>query len=194
MAEYSSLAGPPGAQRVGNDPMRPKATNGITLHHLCIRIKDPKVSLPFYKEILGMRTLFTLNAGPFSVYYMYHSDKENDTQETFENFADQKGLLELIHRHGSENENLEYRSGNELEHQGFGHLGLMVEDVPGTMKRAEEAGYKVIKGLGEASSESFGWPEGTPQPNKAYCDLYSKIVMIQGPDNYWFELVPSKIF
>jgi len=81
----------------------------------------------------------------------------------------------------------------------------MVEDVPGTLKRAEEAGsfisselslfallpstvltsldgsgYKVIKRLGEASSESFGWPEGTPQPNKAYCDLYSKIVMIQG--------------
>jgi len=53
---------------IGNDPMRPQATNGIHLHHLCIRIKDPKVSLPFYKEILGMRTLFTLNAGPFSVY------------------------------------------------------------------------------------------------------------------------------
>ena len=25
---------------------------------------------------------------------MYHSDKEDDTQRTFENFADQKGLLE----------------------------------------------------------------------------------------------------
>ena len=50
------------------------------------------------------------------------------------------------------------------------------------MIHLSETGYKVIKGLGEASSESFGWPEGTPQPNKAYCDLYSKIVMIQGID------------
>ncbi|GAA5975415.1 hypothetical protein JCM21900_001353 [Sporobolomyces salmonicolor] len=187
MSTYKSLAGEPGAHNVGNDA-RHASTRGIHLHHLCLRIKDPKVSLPFYKDILGMKTLFTYNAGSFSIYYMYHSDEEDDTAKVWASFPEQKGLLELIHRHGSEDESLEYCSGNEVEHQGFGHLGLMVDDVPGTVRRAEEAGYKVIKRQGEASAETVGWPKGTPEPIKPYIELYSQMAMIQGPDHYWFEL------
>ncbi|GAA5922432.1 lactoylglutathione lyase [Sporobolomyces koalae] len=193
MSSYPSLAGTEGAHNVGKDEVRSKATTGIHLHHTCLRIKDPKVSLPFYKQILGMKTLFTYNAGSFSIFYMYHSDKDGDTEEVWESFPTQKGLLELIHRHGSENEDFQYCSGNEVEHQGFGHLGLMVEDVPATVARAEAAGYKVIKRQGEASAETVGWPAGTPEPIKPYLELYSQMAMIQGPDNYWFELVPAKI-
>ncbi|GAA5846557.1 hypothetical protein JCM5353_005353 [Sporobolomyces roseus] len=181
MTSYPSLAGSPGAHNVGKDETRPKTTKGIHgIHHTCLRIKDPKISLPFYRDILGMKTLFTYNAGSFSIFYMYHSDEDSDTEKVWESFPQQKGLLELIHRHGSENESLEYCSGNEVEHQGFGHLGLMVEDVPGTVKRAEEAGYKVIKRQGEASAETVGWPAGTPEPIKPYLELYSQMAMIQG--------------
>ena len=64
-------------------------------------------------------------------------------------------------RHGSENEDFEYCSGNGSESQGFGHLGkfflnswtlrgitnsystfsgFMVDDVPATVARAQAAG------------------------------------------------------
>ncbi|BGP36682.1 hypothetical protein JCM10449v2_000583 [Rhodotorula kratochvilovae] len=194
MSTYKSLAGEPGAHNVGNDPPRPAATKGIHLHHLCLRIKDPKVSLPFFKDVLGMRTLFTYNAGSFSIYYMYHSDKENDTEETWANFPDQKGLVELIHRHGSEDESFTYASGNhptDAAQSGFGHLGLIVDDVPALVARAVEAGCKVVKPQGESSAETVGWPEGTPQPIEAYHQLYRNMAMIESPDGYWVELVPK---
>lgn len=91
------------------------------MHHTCLKIKDPKVSLPFYKEVLGMKTLFTYNAGSFSIFCefsplsfrfeverreltfgleregwidMYHSDEDGDTEKVWESFPTQKGLLE----------------------------------------------------------------------------------------------------
>lgn len=85
-----------------------QSTTGISLHHLCLRIKDPVESLKFYRDILGMRLLFSFNAGCFSIYCelssisfrvasdlykdMYHGDE--DTAKVWDNFADQKGLVE----------------------------------------------------------------------------------------------------
>ena len=48
-----------------NDP-----TIGYKLYHLMIRIRDPKKSLPFYIDLMGMRTVFTMNTGPFTIYYL----------------------------------------------------------------------------------------------------------------------------
>ncbi|GAA5835244.1 hypothetical protein JCM11251_006657 [Rhodosporidiobolus azoricus] len=175
---------------MGKDRPRPVETSGIHLHHSCLRIKDPKKSLPFFKEVLGMRTLFTYNAGCFSIFYMFHSEDDIDAEKVWANFSNQKGLLELIHRHGSEDESFTYKSGNELEHAGFGHIGLMVDDVPGLLKRAEEYGCKIIKPQGIASAETVGWPKGTPQPIKPYLELYSTMAVIESPDGYWVELVP----
>ncbi|GAA5905182.1 uncharacterized protein JCM6883_006310 [Sporobolomyces salmoneus] len=193
MSTYPSLAGSEGAHNVGKDETRPKSTKGIHLHHTCLKIKDPKVSLPFYKEVLGMKTLFTYNAGSFSIFYMYHSDEDGDTEKVWESFPTQKGLLELIHRHGSENEDLEYGTRNN-DPLGFGHLGLMVDDVPATVKLAQAAGYKLIKAQGEASAETVGWPAGTPQPIKPYLELYSQMAIIEGPDGYWFECASLHCF
>ncbi|GAA5976786.1 hypothetical protein JCM11641_000871 [Rhodosporidiobolus odoratus] len=189
-ASYKSLAGEPGAHNIGNDAPRPAETKGISLHHCCLRIKDPKKSLPFFKEVLGMRTLFTYNAGCFSIFYMFHSEEDVDASKLWADFGNQKGLVELIHRHGSETEDLTYKSGNEPEHAGFGHLGLIVDDVPKLVKRAQEYGCKVIKPQGFSSAETVGWPEGTPQPIKEYNELYSNMAMIESPDGYWVELVP----
>ncbi|GAA5995032.1 uncharacterized protein JCM10292_004497 [Rhodotorula paludigena] len=193
MSAYKSLAGEPGAHNIGTDGPRPKETQGIHLHHACLRIKDPKVSLPFFKDVLGMRTLFTYNAGCFSIYYMFHSDDDVDAEKVWADFPNQKGLLELIHRHGSEDESFTYASGNhptDPAQQGFGHLGLIVDDVPRLVARAEAAGCKVVKAQGESSSETVGWPKGTPQPIEAYNQLYSNMAMIESPDGTWIELVP----
>jgi len=49
--------------------------------------------------------------------------------------------LIVIHRHGTElDPEFSYCSGNEEPHMGFGHLGFVVDDVPGLVKRVEEAG------------------------------------------------------
>ncbi|GAA5887691.1 hypothetical protein JCM6882_001498 [Rhodosporidiobolus microsporus] len=189
-ATYHSLAGEPGQHNIGKDAPRPAATKGIHLHHACLRIKDPKISLPFFKDVLGMRTLFTYNAGCFSIYYMFHSDNDTDAEKVWADFPSQKGLLELIHRHGSEDESFTYKSGNEPEHAGFGHLGLIVDDVPALVKRAQDYGCKLIKPQGFSSAETVGWPEGTPQPIKEYNELYSNMAMIESPDGFWIELVP----
>ncbi|BGP12721.1 hypothetical protein JCM10213v2_000638 [Rhodosporidiobolus nylandii] len=137
-----------------------------------------------------MRTLFTYNAGSFSIYYMFHSEEDVDAEKVWADFPNQKGLIELIHRHGSENEDFTYKSGNEPEHAGFGHLGLIVDDVPKLVARAEAAGCRVVKQQGEASAETVGWPAGTPQPIQAYLDLYKNMAMIESPDSTWIELVP----
>ncbi|ORY75625.1 Glyoxalase/Bleomycin resistance protein/Dihydroxybiphenyl dioxygenase, partial [Leucosporidium creatinivorum] len=184
---------------VGGDPPRPEITKGINLHHLCLRIKDPERSLKFYREILGMRKLFSYNAGSFSIYcelasssfcHMYHGDL--DTETVWADFNNQKGLIELIHRHGTElDPDFSYCSGNEEPHMGFGHLGFTVDDVPGLVKRVEEAGYKVVKPQGVCTVETIGWPTGTPSPIKAYHELYYNMAMVQDPDGYWCELVPT---
>lgn len=100
---------------IGNDPPRPAQTLGINLHHVCLRIKDPEKTLKFYRDVLGMRVLFTYNAGSFSIYCerlvpvlaccraelktdppavadVYHG--EEDTEKVWANFGDQKGLVE----------------------------------------------------------------------------------------------------
>lgn len=54
--------------------------------------------------------------------------------------ADPPALV-VIHRHGTElDPDFSYCSGNEEPHMGFGHLGFVVDDVPGLVKRVEEAG------------------------------------------------------
>jgi hypothetical protein len=120
---------------------------------------------------------------------------------------------------------------------GFGHLGFVVDDVPALVKRVQEAGalisssqrdtlptpgpgfagYKVVKPQGVCTVETIGWPTGTPEPIKAYQELYHNMAMIQvsvvltwttssstlrlsrnilipclqDPDGYWMELVPK---
>lgn len=87
-------------------------------------MQDPVRTLKFYREILGMRILFTYNAGSFSIYCqscglglaaserpgarrltgarrgmrvadVYHGDE--DTEAVWANFPNQKGLVERKH-------------------------------------------------------------------------------------------------
>jgi lactoylglutathione lyase len=53
-------------------PPRPSspATAEYRLNHLMIRIKDPKKSLEFYCDCLGLHVVFIFNAGPWTIYYL----------------------------------------------------------------------------------------------------------------------------
>ncbi|KAJ5084000.1 hypothetical protein NUU61_008579 [Penicillium alfredii] len=98
----------PGGPKSLNAPPTPPTSN-YRLNHLALRIKDPARSLRFYIELLGMRMVFSMNAGPFTIYYLGHpppntSDVEEWARTTSEipALTRTSGLLELYHVHGTE--------------------------------------------------------------------------------------------
>src|SRR2546423_1458767 len=53
----------------GTDKQQPPQTVGWKLNHICFRIRDPERTIHFYRDILGMRTVFTVDCGSFSILY-----------------------------------------------------------------------------------------------------------------------------
>lgn len=97
-------------------------TQGVstTLNSTGLRIKDPKVSLPWYEESLGMKVLKTVEESDRTTYMVGYIDGAPE-RAVFE----REGLLKLIWIHGSElKEGNVYHNGN-AEPQGFGHLGML---------------------------------------------------------------------
>jgi lactoylglutathione lyase len=63
----------PGPYVVGEHilpPQRPSSpeTAEYSLNHLMLRIEDPKESLRFYCDCMGLHVVFIFNAGPWTIY------------------------------------------------------------------------------------------------------------------------------
>jgi lactoylglutathione lyase len=193
-----------------NDPPLPSSdpTIGYKLNHFMLRIRDPKASLNFYMNLMGMRTVFTMNTGPFTIYYLGYpqtpehcADLPKFGAETFANLQHTLGLLELYHVHGSEKQGEGYYStGNEPPNLGFGHLGFTVPDVPAAIARLSEAGVKVLKPLNVTTRESIPLSEweakngvGVDEIHPNYAKVFDNIAFVQDPDGYTVELVPQRM-
>ena len=191
----------------GDPPIEsPSPTAGWRLNHSMLRIRDPVASLHFYIELMGMRTVFTLNSGPYTIYFLGCPSSENShtiahfVQSSLENMS-QQSLLELCHVHGSEKiESGLYSNGNTPPHIGFGHLGFNVPDVAAALDRLSAGGAKVVKPLGVATRESAGLTDfekqkgiGVEEFHEGYKKQFSQIGFVQDPDGYWIELVPSTL-
>ena len=92
------------------------------LHHLMLRIKDPKVSLPFYTEVLGMKLACTKKFDSFSLYFLGFLDEvptfESNREADEFLFKNRGTFLELTHNHGTENDDsFKVSNGNEPGHQ-----------------------------------------------------------------------------
>lgn len=129
-------------------------TQGYRFNHSMIRVKDPKASLKFYQDIMGMTLLRTSpqkEAG-FTLYFLgypgeYKIPKEEDTPNGVNPLAGKEGLLELTHNYGSEDkEGQVYHNGND-DPQGFGHICVSVDDLDEACKFMEEKGVKWKKRL-----------------------------------------------
>jgi lactoylglutathione lyase len=186
-----------------NDP-----TIGYKLNHFMLRIRDPKASLNFYMNLMGMRTVFTMNTGPFTIYYLgypqtpeHRADLPKFGADTVANLQHTLGLLELYHVHGSEKQPEGYYStGNTPPSLGFGHLGFTVPDVPAALRRLSKAGVKVLKPLKVATRQSIPlseWEEengvGVGEIHENYAQIFGQIAFVQDPDGYVVELVPQKL-
>ncbi|KAI9275322.1 hypothetical protein BY458DRAFT_585924 [Sporodiniella umbellata] len=83
-------------------PTNPKK---YRFNHTTMRIKDPKVSLKFYTEVLGMKyiTSLPLESRNMTLYFVSHVDEipKNEEEKKFLVF-NTPGVVELMHMWGTE--------------------------------------------------------------------------------------------
>nr|WP_315041663.1 lactoylglutathione lyase [uncultured Moraxella sp.] len=154
-------------------------TNGYTFNHTMLRVKDPKQSLAFYQDVLGMTFLHKKSYpdAEFDLYFLAKlSDDElknlpSDEQKRAEYTFSQRGVLELTHNYGTENQaDFAYHNGNS-EPRGFGHICFAVPDLA-----------KAVAWFDQNNVVFQKRPEDGSMKNIAF---------IKDPDGYWIEIVQA---
>ncbi|KAF5106122.1 hypothetical protein DV453_004171 [Geotrichum candidum] len=142
-------------------------------NHTMIRVKDPKLSLEFYRNVLGMKLLRTsehANA-KFTLYFLGYVSDPNFVENSGEGVSDREAIVELTHNWGTENDaDFKYHNGNDAP-QGFGHFGITVPDVVKAMDQLEKAGVPIKKRVTDGNMKFIGF--------------------VLDPDNYWVEILPA---
>lgn len=157
---------------------RPAGTESFALNQTMLRIRDPRPSLAFYQDVLGMTLLQKLDFEEmrFSLYFLaYLKDGETipeDPAERAHFIFDRETTLELTHNWGTESDPdfKGYHDGN-ADPRGFGHIGISVADVAAACERFESLGVAFKK---------------RPQDGKM-----KDIAFITDPDGYWIEILSA---
>lgn len=152
-------------------------TDGFRLNHTMLRVKDPQAALAFYSRVFGMRVLRRLDFEEmqFSLYFLARLDDEDRVPEdtdarTVWTFS-QRGLLELTHNWGTEEQvDFAYHDGN-AEPQGFGHICFSVPDL-----EAAEAWF-------DANDVEF--------VKRSDQGKMKNVVFVKDRDGYWIEVVQA---
>ena len=151
-------------------------TAGYVMNQTMLRIKDPKISLPFYEDVLGMTKMaeYHFEAMSFSLYFMGYLEPgqsiPDDPAERAKWVFSLPALVELTHNWGTEADDgfAGYHSGND-EPKGFGHFGLSVPDVYAACERFEKLGVEFVKRPDDGSMKGLAF--------------------IKDPDGYWIEIL-----
>ncbi len=151
-------------------------TSGFVFNHTMLRVKDARRSLDFYTRVLGFTVVRDAHfeQAKFSLYFLILDPEEaarapSDPAERRAWLARLKGVLELTHNHGTEDDpGFAYHDGNS-EPRGFGHICVSTPDVRATCARFEELGVPFQKRLGEGGMK--------------------EIAFIKDPDGYWIEII-----
>ena len=151
------------------------ATSQYVMNQTMLRIRDPEVSVAFYRDTLGMTLIdkFDFPEMSFSLYFMGYPTSEIPTDRAARAkwLFEQPALLELTHNHGTEKESgTIYHNGND-EPRGFGHIGISVPDVYTACDRFDDLGVKYVKRPDEGNMKGLAF--------------------IQDPDGYWIEILSS---
>ncbi|KAF2157712.1 monomeric glyoxalase I [Myriangium duriaei CBS 260.36] len=150
-------------------------TGGYRMNHTMLRVKDPKKSLDFYQDVMGMelkRTSENESAG-FNLYFLgYGAPAPKQSANGVNPVADREGLLELTWNYGTEKEEGQvYHDGNK-EPQGFGHICMSVDDLEKACERFEEKGVQWKKKLTDGKMK--------------------ELAFILDPDGYWIEIIQNQ--
>ncbi len=153
----------------------PAATRGFVLNHSMLRVKDPQVSLAFYTGIMGMKLLRKLDFPEmkFSLYFLHRPvDGETPPDDVGERTAwtfSQRGILELTHNWGTEDDPaFKYHDGN-AQPQGFGHICFSVPDLDAAIAWFDQHQITYVK-----------------RPDQGQM---KDVAFIKDPDGYWVEIV-----
>ncbi|MFW5451923.1 lactoylglutathione lyase [Thioalkalivibrio sulfidiphilus] len=155
-------------------------TRGFRLNHSMLRVKDPERALAFYSRVFGMRLLRKLDFPEldFSLYFLAALDEgeavpEDVGERTRWTFS-QRGILELTHNYGTENDpDFHYHDGN-AEPQGFGHICFAVPDLDAAVQWLDQNQVKFVKR-----------PEDGALKDVAF---------VTDPDGYWIEILePARL-
>ena len=161
--------------------MTDPATSGFVFNHTMLRVKDPKASLDFYTRVLGFSVIAERHFAEarFSLYFLILDAEEaarmpSEPAERRAWQATLKGVLELTHNHGTEDEpGSVYHDGNS-EPRGFGHLCVSTPDARAACARFDALGVTYQKRLGEGGMKG--------------------IAFIKDPDGYWIEIIQPTAF
>eukprot|EP01138_Halocafeteria_seosinensis_P008164 gb/GECG01008344.1/.p1 GENE.gb/GECG01008344.1/~~gb/GECG01008344.1/.p1 ORF type:complete len:340 (+),score=48.11 gb/GECG01008344.1/:1-1020(+) len=159
-------------------PYQPSPRTGWSLQQGMIRIKDPKVSVPFYEKHFAM-TLICERHFPEMGFSLYFLSREPEGKELPDPKSDEgwkycmsiRGTaLELTHNHGSENDDsFTVNNGNVEPHRGFGHFGFYCNDVYAASEQLEKEGVAFQKRPDEGRMKGLAFAKD--------------------PDGYWLELI-----
>ena len=169
-----------GEQHPGAVAEIPEQTQGFTLNHTMLRVKDPEQSLAFYTGVLGMQVMRRLDFPEmkFSLYFLARTPaNDQPPEDATERMAwtfSQRGILELTHNWGSEDDaSVNYHDGN-AEPQGFGHICFSVPDMGTAVAWFDQHNVEFVK---------------RPEDGKM-----QGIAFIKDPDGYWIEIVePGRV-
>lgn len=144
-----------------------------------LRIKDPKVTVPFYQNLFSMKLLdiYHFPEMQFSLYFLaslppgVEYNFEPGTEEAHQYLWNFEGTtLELTHNYGTENDpNFTHNNGNVEPHRGFGHIAFYIDDV-----------YKACEAL-EAQNVKF---QKKPDEGRM-----KGLAFALDPDGYWIEII-----
>lgn len=151
-------------------------TDGFVMNQTMLRVRDPKVSVDFYSNVLGMTLLdrYDFEAMQFSLYFMGYLGADEtipaDAGERAQWVFGRPALIELTHNWGTESDAdfAGYHDGN-AQPQGFGHIGVSVPDVYAACERFEQLGIEFVK---------------RPDDGKM-----KGLAFIKDPDGYWIEIL-----
>ncbi len=151
-------------------------TSGFVFNHTMLRVKDIQRSLDFYTRVLGFTMIRDAQfpRAEFSLYFLILDPEEAarapaDPAERRTWLAKLKGVLELTHNHGTEDDPaFAYHDGNS-EPRGFGHICVSTPDIRAACARFEDLGVPFQKRLGEGGMKD--------------------IAFIKDPDGYWIEII-----
>ena len=151
-------------------------------HHTLLRIKDPKVSVPFYEEHFGFTLLHKMEMKEmkFDIYFLAILTPGEKTKwesltpgspEAHDAVWNYKRVsIALGHNHGSEtDEKFEVNTGNVEPHRGFGHIAVFAKDVYATCEDLEKKGCKFQKKPDEGNMKGLAF--------------------VKDPDGYWVEII-----
>jgi lactoylglutathione lyase len=125
-----------------------------TWQQTMLRIKDPKKSIPFYTDVMGMTIIDTLDFPQwnFKLWFLTTLPEGETysltpgTKEAHDYMWSIKGTaLELTWNYGTEDDpSQKYHPGNQ-EKDGFGHIAFNTDDVYAACEKLEKAGVSFKK-------------------------------------------------